>query len=241
MSERGVTLIELLIAVTLVSLLSVAGLIAMRVGLSAMEKSDARLMFNRRAVGAQRALEGQIAGFMPVVAECAGATPDSARPPVPFFQGEAGTMRFVSSYSLEEAYRGLARVLEYNIIAGANGEGVRLVVNESLYTGSRSAASFCLGLAPDAIGQMRPRWLPPQPGPSSFVLADKLAYCRFAYKEALDQPPFERWVPRWVSDRWPQAVRIEMQPLEPDPSRLLPVSLTMPLRAQRIPGMSYGW
>jgi prepilin-type N-terminal cleavage/methylation domain-containing protein len=241
MNERGVTLVELLIAVTLVSLLSVAGLIALRVGIDAMEKSDERLMFNRRAMGAQRALEGQISGFMPVVADCAGATSGASAVPVPFFEGEATTMRFVSSYSLEESYRGMARILEYNVIAGENGLGVRLVVNETLYAGARSAGNFCLGVAPDLSGVAHPRWAPPQAGPASFVLADKLAFCRFSYLERLDLAPYERWVPRWAGQRWPLAVRLEMQPMEPSNTRVMPVTVTAPLHAQRIPGMPYGF
>jgi prepilin-type N-terminal cleavage/methylation domain-containing protein len=241
MSERGVTLVELLIAVTLVSLLSVAGLIALRVGIGAMEKSDERLMFNRRAMGAQRALEGQISGFMPVVADCAGATSGGGPVTVPFFEGEPTTMRFVSSYSLEESYRGLARILEYNVIGGENGQGVRLVVNETLYTGARSAGSFCLGIALDLTGVAHPRWSPSRAGPGSFVLADKLAFCRFFYLERLDKAPYERWVPRWASERWPLAVRLEMQPMEPSNTRVMPVTVTAPLHAQRIPGVHYGF
>ena len=43
-SARGVTLLELLIAVTLLSLLSVAMFTAMRIGLSAFTKADDKLM-----------------------------------------------------------------------------------------------------------------------------------------------------------------------------------------------------
>lgn len=240
MNRRGVTLIELLIAVSLVSLLSLAGLFALRVGLNAMQKSDDRLMANRRAIGAQRVLEGEIAGFMPLRAECA-TPPDAPAVNVPFFQGEPNSMRFASSYSLEESYRGMARILEYIVVAGENGQGVRLVANEYLYTGAQSAGRFCLGVGPDPIsGLTRPRWVPFEAGPSSFVLADKLAFCRMMYKEPIAEPPFERWVPRWANERWPLAVRIEMQPLEADPSHLLPMTITAPLRAQKILGMDYG-
>src|SRR5436305_1645700 len=68
--ERGVTLIELLSAVTLVALLSVGMLFAMRVGLNAMEKSNATLMANRRVASVQRILEGQVTNIMPVTALC---------------------------------------------------------------------------------------------------------------------------------------------------------------------------
>lgn len=240
MNQRGVTLIELLIAVSLVSLLSLAGMIALRVGFSAMEKTDSRFLSNRRALGAQRALEAQIAGFMPVQAECP-APLQSGSGMVRFFQGEAAAMRFVSSYSLEEGYRGLPRILEYLVIPGDQGRGVRLVVNEVPYTGAASAGRFCLGVDTGlAEGISSVRWAPVKAGPRSFVLADKLAYCRISYKEFLREAPFERWTPAWTSDRrWPMAVRIEMAPLEPDPSRLLPMTITEPLRAQKVPRGKY--
>src|SRR5205085_4277011 len=71
--QAGLTLMEVLIAVSLLSLLSVGMLIAMRVGLSAMAKANARLIDDRRVAGAQRILEQEIAGFMPVKALCGGA------------------------------------------------------------------------------------------------------------------------------------------------------------------------
>ncbi len=240
MKERGVTLIELLIAVTLVSALALAGLVALRVGISAMQKSNNRLMANRRSLGAQKALEQQIAGFMPVLAECQ-VPPEVPPARVPFFEGEPQSMRFVSTYSLEGSFRGMPHILEYSVIQGGRGEGVRLVVTEYLYTGARSAGAFCLGMMQDPVeGVNIPRWLPVNVGPSAFVLADRLASCRILYRETLPTPPFERWTSRWALPRWPTAVRIEMQPLEPDPSRLQPMTLTAPVRAQRIPGVDYG-
>jgi len=238
--RAGLTLLEVLIAVTLVSLLSAAGLVALRIGLNAMERSNSRLMGNRRALGAQRALEQQIAGFMPVTADCSQGNPAGPGVRVPFFQGEPDAMRFVSSYSLEEASRGLPRILEYQVIAGEEGEGVRLVVTEYLYSGPRSTGSFCLGFGPDPmLGVTMPRWLPARPGPQSFVLADKLAFCRFSYRESLQVPPYERWHARWTLPRWPTALRIEMTPLRPDRARLLPMSIAVPLRAQKDPMVSY--
>ena len=54
-------------------------------------------------------------------------------------------MRFVSSYSLQQGARGLPRILEFQVIRGEEGKGVRLVVNEQPYTGPRSAGFFVLG------------------------------------------------------------------------------------------------
>ena len=63
--QSGVTLIELLVAVSLLSLLSVGMLFAMRVGLNAMGRTNARVISNRRVLGVERILTQQIAGFVP--------------------------------------------------------------------------------------------------------------------------------------------------------------------------------
>lgn len=234
-SRAGVTLIELLIAISLLSLLSVGILMAMRVGLNAIEKANARLMDNRRVFSVQRILEQQLAGFMPEVADC---LPGPQAPPVkmPFFQGEPQSMRFVSSYSLGEAARGYPRILEFQVIPGENNAGVRLVVNEHLYTGPLGAGVFCLGRTPDPLsGIPVPRFRPIEIGPSSFVLADRLAYCRFSYREIAPAPLLERWVPVWTKVTWPTAVRVEMAPLEPDSTRLQLVTLVAPIRVNKVP------
>ena len=158
---------------------------ALRVGVNAMEKANARLIDNRRMNGVQRILEQEIAGFMPVVATCLS---EDERPPtpLPFFQGEPESMRLVSTYSLSDAWRGYPQILEFQVIAGALGEGVRLVVNEHLYTGPPAAGVFCLGLRPDdQLGVSVPVFRPIAVGPGSFVLADRLAFCRFSYLERL--------------------------------------------------------
>ena len=69
-SQRGVTLIELLIAVSLMSLLTVGIVYAMRLAINSQERANNKLMANRRITGAQRILEQQVANFMPVIAEC---------------------------------------------------------------------------------------------------------------------------------------------------------------------------
>ena len=85
--EAGVTLVELLIAVTLVALLATGMLIALRVGLSAMDKSNTRLMANRRAASVERIVESEIGGIIPVKTQCM-ATEASPILTIPFFQGD---------------------------------------------------------------------------------------------------------------------------------------------------------
>jgi len=228
--QAGVTLIEVLISITLLSLLTTAMLFAMRVGFMAFSKTDTKLMDNRRVVGAQRVVEQELEGLMPVIAPCGGPGIKAA-----FFQGETQTMRLVSTFSLQQAWRGQPQILELFVIPGEEGLGVRLVVNEIPYTGPVEAGQLCPGMTQDPeTGLSVPRFAPVTAGPNSFVLADKLAYCRFVYLTPAATPfrP-EIWTAHWIKAGWPLAVRIEMAPLEPDPSRLQPITVVAPIFIRR--------
>jgi len=237
--EAGVTLIELLIAVTLVALLAVGMMVAIRVGLSALNKSNAKLMANRRVASVERILESELGDVIPVKAKCM-PTPDWPVLTIPFFQGDPQAMRLVSSFSLQQASRGVPMILEFLVIPGEEGRGVRLVVNEHLYTGPIAAGAFCAGQVPDLTGMMQPVFLPIETGSFSFVLADKLAFCRFSYRFL--PPPTNPltplpaiWFIHWPKPFLPNAIRVEMAPLEPDSARVQPVTLTVPIRVNRDP------
>lgn len=227
--ERGVTLLELIIAITLVSLLSVGMLFAMRTGVNALERTNVRLMDNRRVAGAQAILERQILGLIPTRTVCGESQF------VPFFQGEPQALRFVSSYSLEEGARGYPRILEFQVIPGERGR-FRLAVNEFLYTGPASLAGSCTGVAPDpATGFQRPLFRPFQPNPRSFVLADNLAGCQFFFRQLDPDSGQARWLRSWGGEYLPSAIRVELQPAEVDAARLPLTSVTVPVRVTRFP------
>lgn len=235
--QGGLTLIEVLIAVTLVALLSAGMLFALRAGLSAMEATERRIGSLRRASGAQRILQQQIAGFLPVMARCGGSVAQEGGPPVMFFQGLPGVARFVTRYSIQGGVRGRAQVVELFVAPRPEG-GVRLLVNEIPYTGPAGAGFLCAPPAPDPVtGGFLPVFPPPQPGPRSFVLADRLAACRFLYLEDDTVTP-QRWVEAWRRmDLWPAAIRVEMAPLDSATGTALTV--TGLIRQNRLPGEFY--
>jgi general secretion pathway protein J len=223
-TTAGVTLMELIIAITLLSLLSVGLLFALRVGMTAYSKTQTRLMDNRRVVGAQRILEEELEGMVPVVAMCGGTIRTA------FFQGEPQVMRLVSTFSLQGAWRGQPQILEIMVIPGDDG-GVRLVVNETLYTGPAAISRLCMGEGSFA---------PAGATDKSFVLADKLAFCNFSFlAKPKDMTLAAAWGPLFRSVTWPQAVRIEMAPLVPDASRLQPISVVAPIRIYRAAEVDY--
>ena len=239
-SEAGVTLIEVIVAVTLLSVLSVAMLFAMRIGLMTFQKANGKLMENRRVAGAQRILEDQIEGLMPVVAPCAGME-GGAGPKFSFFQGQPQSLRLVSAFSLQQGWRGQAQILEMAVIPGEKGVGVRLIVNELPFTGPANAGRLCRGMVPDPeMGTPIPQFAPVEASPSSFVLADKLEFCRFSFLTPNRQPSLPpAWQPSWSRPGWPRGVRIEMAPLQLDSSTLQPITVTAPIRLHLSPEIPY--
>jgi len=239
-SEAGLTLIEVVIAVTLLSMLSVGMLEAIRMGFGALDRTNLRLMEDRRVAGAQRVLEQEIAGLIPVKALCPGQD-QAPVAPFAFFEGQPQSMRLISTYSLQEAWRGHPYIDEFQVISGAGGRGVRLIVNEVPYNGPLSARHACLGMAPDPeSGRMVPQFAPIVAGPQSFVLADKLASCRFWYLEPAKPPAVEHWRSDWVLPQWPLGIRVEMAPLPEDSrTRLRPLTVTVPIAINRSPDIDY--
>jgi prepilin-type N-terminal cleavage/methylation domain-containing protein len=215
--ERGFTLIELMIAVMLVSAISVGMLMAIRTSLIVLQKTDDRLQSNRRVMSVEQILSRQLGGVMPVMGGCGtGGT-------APVFNGNQQTLHLVSSYSIAEGARGYARVLELQVLPADEGT-VRLIVNEFLYSGPFSTAPFCGGGAV----------LPGQATPQSFVLADHLAYCRISYQNRnQDTLMGENWIPVWNQPNLPAAVRVDMEPLVPDPARLPLIPVTVAIHVNR--------
>ena len=145
-------------------------------------------------------------------------------------------MRFVTSYSLQDAWRGKPQIAVLQIIPGADGRGVRLIVNETPYTGPAQAGSMFSSIDPDGAVHFNSV----AAGSQSFVLADRLAICRFTYLVPQAEPPFQVWKSEWFYQRQlPRGVRIEMSPLDGAPSDLHVSTVTVPLQINLKPGTFY--
>jgi len=215
-SQRGFTLIELMIAVTLVAAIATGMLMAMRGGLLSLDRTEARLEDNRRALGIQRILSMQLSGAMPARSGCGGGFT------TPFaFRGSTSALQMISTYSIAEGARGAPRMVEYQVAPDAAGT-VKLVVYERLYTPGATAA-FCAETV--AV----------QGAPQPLVAASRLAYCRISYFQMNPDTQFRGggWVDEWNHPDLPGAVRIEMAGAAADPVRLPVVSVTAALRVNR--------
>ena len=248
-SQRGVTLLELMIAITLVAGLSTGMLMAMRTSLLTYEKTAKRLESNRRFVKTQQMLSDQISAVMPVQGACLGDADRLIGIPS-FLSGSADTLRLVSSYSIAEGARGYPQIVEYRVIPEPRGS-VRLVVTERPFTGPQSTTPYCggaqappvsafeLGARPSVeLGAAQPA-AATQGG--SYVLAEHLAYCRFSYHEPYNQNRFIEtpWLPLWDKPLLPAGIRIEMRSAVPDTGGLSVLGVTVPIQVNRDPRVGY--
>ena len=112
-------------------------------------------------------------------------------------------------------------------------------------TGSGTQREACVLSAAWVVGTMVPegtqvpQFTPIQVGRQSFVLADRLAHCRMVFREALKEPPYEKWVAVWAKPYLPSAIRIEMQSLPQDRMRLPLITITTAVRVTRDPLDTY--
>jgi prepilin-type N-terminal cleavage/methylation domain-containing protein len=241
-SQHGVTLLELMIAISLVAGLSTGMLMAMRTSLLTYEKTAKRLESNRRFVKTQQILSSQIAAVIPAQGLCPTGEGQSIAIPS-FLSGSPDTMRLISSYSIAEGARGYPQIVEYQVVSSGRG-GVRLVATERPYTGPQSTTAYCgsPAAAPSAFEfGARPATSTTQPGVASYVLAEHLAYCHFSYHEPYDQNTFLEtpWLPLWVKPALPAGVRIEMRPVAPETGGLSVLNVTVPIQVNRNPVLVY--
>ena len=234
-SQSGMTLIEVIVAMSLLGLLSVGLFTAFQVGASSWLATRERLMLDRNIAGQNQRFHALLAGIVPLEAE---VPPDRAIGvrPFRFFQGEPQSMRFVTSHSITHGARGGLRITELQVVAARN-KGTRVLLNQLPYRGPLSAGSFVIGWAP--IPEPPGRQLVFEPIRAlpnvSLIIADQLADCSFRY---LERPRSRNLPSRWVSvwndrDRLPGAITINMTPASRE-TRLLPVSITTAVRAEYI-------
>jgi len=224
-NQRGVTLLELMIAVTLVAGLSTGMLMAMRTSLLTYEKTAKKLESNRRFVKTQQILSSQIAAVIPAQGLCVPAEGQPVAVPS-FLSGSVDALRLITSYSIAEGARGYPQIVEYHVLPSDRG-GVRLVATEHPYTGPASTTTFCSNAS--------------APGGTAYVLGENLAYCRFSYHEPYNQNTFLEtpWLPLWDRPALPAGVHIEMRPMVPESGGLSVLNVTVPIMVDRDPRSVY--
>jgi prepilin-type N-terminal cleavage/methylation domain-containing protein len=205
-NQAGMTLIELLIAVTLFGAISASMGVVLNIAFTSMNKIDTKVDSNRRIIASERTLDQILQGLIPVVTPCAGR-------PVGISGTESG-LRFLSSHSLTEGSRGRPQIVELFADRSPNG-GFRLLLNEFPYLGKRSLSAACTQ--------------PFRVLDTSFILADRLSRCRFAYRRIDEGSGAEAWFPVWVFPDWPSGIRIEMMPAKIQANQIQPTTVFAPI------------
>lgn len=238
--QAGFTLIEVMLAISLVAAIATGMLLAMRNGLMTLDRIGTRLDENRRALALDRLLRGQLDGSFLASATCGrgggggatggngggtggGAGGANLRGS---FQGTGSRMLLVSSYSMATGSRGYPVIVEYQFLPNADGT-IRLVALEAPYFGPAALRPFCGGSAGRAS--------------SALVLADRLSFGRFLYQDRnLRTDQGSRWIPNWTRPYLPVAVRVEMAAADPLATRIPQGPVTVPLHTTQLPGEDYG-
>ena len=216
-TETGVTLLELLVSITIVSLLSATALLAWRVGVSAWEKAAAQLQKGRSVLAAHQLLQEQIASMVPYE-----AWPEQ-RGRVVFFQGEAETVRFVSRYSLTHRAASGLYLIEYHVAAQEDGSpsttlsstalgtGRQLLLKETPVRGNVELGALIRDIESHPEG-VRLRLPPFERDPETVVLLEGLQECRFEYYRLAPTGEQGIWTDEWVNrpNEVPPAMRIHV-------------------------------
>lgn len=237
--RRGMTLIEVLVAVALLSLLSAGLFTSLQIGATSWSTASQRLMLDRRVANANAILHSSFASIVPLEAEIPRER-QIGLPQLLFFQGEPGSMRYVSSYSVTEGVRGGLRIVELQVSSAQN--GVRILLNQLPYLGPLSAGSLVVDRVSDPdFPRGRIIFEPIRAMPTSLIIVDELAACTFSYlrrPRRRDEPSL--WLPYWGErDSLPAAIRVNLSPSSRD-VRLLPVSITTAVRAEWVRGGGQG-
>lgn len=220
-SQRGVTLVELLIAITLVAALATGMLMALRSSLTAMDRINVRLEENRRVVGLQQIVNRQISGTIPGGGNCR-------------FIGMPGSLQLVTAYSIDQGARGFPHAVQFQVRPDPAG-GVQLFETESPYAGG--CGPLGAGIPPPgAPVPSAPVPGVPVAGTQTLVLATRLYSCRFSYR-APPRPDgsfLNAWADAWNLPLLPGAVRIDTVPLDSVKSNLPALAVNAPIRITKL-------
>ena len=189
-ANNGFTLMELLVSITLMSLVAVAIHSGFRLSLSSWEKSERALQRQRTLQFVLDLITRQVGSMVPFYSR---QQLDGTPVDVLLFHGSAQGMRFVSSFSSEARAADGLRLVEYFLADSPTGEGKALMMNETALPES----SGLLGKVFSSFSRGEDNYVVPAfssfvAGPNSVVLAQDLIQAQFEYpRKAKDEevPP----------------------------------------------------
>lgn len=194
---RGVTLLELLAAITLLGLISLGLLTSLRIGSSAWRRGNQRMAADRRVLAAADLLSAQLANAQARVIRW-GPAERGVR--FAYFDGASDRLRFLTTYSLEARSRGGLWLAEYFFARREDG-ACDLLYNEWPLRQEGDAGSTVRAAGYDiTLGRQRVDFAPAVRTESTREIYRGLRQCRFEY---LIQPLQAEayWGTRWETDQ----------------------------------------
>lgn len=218
----GFTLLELLISITIVSLLATIILFGWRIATSAWQRANSRLSQDRTVLASHHLLQQQMASMVPYRARTQRGGQEF------FFQGEPQAARFLSLYSLTSRARSGLYLIEYQVTEQPGGTK-QLLLNEIPVTSREELGALITGAEANPRGRVL-QFAPFERGPQTVVLLDDLEECRFEYYSYRPPEPGV-WTDQWTSfnEELPRSMTIRAVS-SVDSSGLLPVSITSSIR-----------
>lgn len=222
-ARSGFTLLELLIAMTILSLLATTALFGWRIAASAWQKANSHLQESRAILETNQLLLEQMSSVVFYRALTASGASEL------FFQGEPQTARFVSRYSLtDRASSGLYRI-EYQIVEQTDGTK-QLLLNEFPVRSRQELGALIVDSETTSDGKVL-IFAPFAHMARTRVLLEGLKECRFEYYE----PPLPSkpgiWKERWIANtpELPRSIAIRLVS-QTDSADLKPVSIVAAIR-----------
>jgi type II secretory pathway component PulJ len=214
---------ELLISMTVLSLLATTILFSWRIAAGAWQKASTHLERSRTVLAVNQLLEEQIASMVPYRVATSSGTPAL------FFQGEGQTARFLSRYSMAgRANSGLYRI-EYQIFDAPDGTK-QLLMNEYAVRSREELGSLMTAPEPSLAEQLF-RFAPFQNTAQTFTLLNGLKDCRFEYYKPPIQLEPGSWVSLWSSIQQDLPRSMAIRIVTPaNTADLMPVSIVAAIR-----------
>ncbi|MBI2819130.1 MAG: type II secretion system protein [Acidobacteria bacterium] len=211
--ERGFTLMELLVSMTVISLLAVTILFGWRIAAGAWGRANELVEEQRRVAAIHQVLATQMAEMTPVSPWLRHGNATV------FFQGEQQTARFLSRYSLGSRSRsGLFRI-EYQIVDGNDGTQ-QLLLNEIPVGNTNDLGALRTGSEQSPAGVLL-RFAPFERTARTRLLFQELTEAHFEYYRPTGSSGPGGWVSEWrgQGNELPRAMAIRFN-TRPVPNRL---------------------
>ncbi len=221
----GLTLLELMAAVTISGLVALAALTSVRIGLQAWEKGQQAVVQLRRVTNVEDILHFQLSNHLlrPVTAVLS-----DSRLQMSFFFAEEHRLLFLTSYSAREHGRGGIVVADY-FAEQQPDRTWKLWLEERPARNSEQLASRVVEVVRSTEGA-RPV-LRPFEAARALLLLEGLSECRFQYRREMPAPAM--WVSSWsllAHTEMPSAVALQMRAEEARWKGLAPVPLYVRMR-----------